>query len=181
MSERLICHDRAEIRATDADVHDIANPLSRMALPSAVSESIGKVRHAIKHRMDLGHHVLTFHKEGSLPRRAQSHMQHRSLLGGVDPLPVEHGVDSLPQPGLRCQLEEKLERLFGDSVFRIIQIQVRCLQNHPLTACWVLSEQFAQMQSAHLIEVRSQGLPRLALGQRLNFCCHHLLSVVLNC
>src|SRR5260370_29499408 len=58
MLKGLVGHHRSEVGAPDADVDDIANALTGMALPFAAPDPIGEVGHLIEHSVDLGYHVL---------------------------------------------------------------------------------------------------------------------------
>ena len=62
MLQRLVGHDRAEIRAADADVDHVADAPAGMTLPGAAAEPMGELRHPVQNGVDLGHDV---------PRRRQ--------------------------------------------------------------------------------------------------------------
>ncbi len=96
--ERFVGHDRAEIGAANADIDHIANGLAGMALPGTRAHAIGKSRHLVQNGMDLGYHILAVVENGSAARRAQGDMKHCALLGDVDLVAAEHGVDVLAHP-----------------------------------------------------------------------------------
>jgi hypothetical protein len=80
-----------------------------------------KSGHLVEHRMDLRHHILAVDDDGGSFGRAQGHVQHRALLGGVDLLAAKHGVDSRPQARFLGQFEEKLDGFSGDAVLRVVE------------------------------------------------------------
>ena len=54
-------HARAQVAATDADVHDIGDGLALCALPGAAAQRLGERGHAGEHGVHLGHHVMASH------------------------------------------------------------------------------------------------------------------------
>ena len=134
MPERFVGHHRPEVGAADADVDDVANALAGVALPRAAAHAVGEVGHLVEHRMDLGHHVLAVHDDGGVPRRAQGDVQHGAILGDVDLVAAEHGVDARAQAGFSGQLHEQLEGFVRDAVLRVIEEQARRLGRQPFAA-----------------------------------------------
>ena len=98
--QRLVGHDRPEVGAADADVDDVADALAGVALPCAAAHAVGEVGHPVEHGVDLGHDVLAVDDDRRAARCAQRHVQHGAVLGDVDLLAREHGVDALAQAGL---------------------------------------------------------------------------------
>ena len=76
-----------------------------------------KSRHLVEHRVDLGHDVLAVDDDRRVARRAQRDVQHRAVLGDVDLLAAEHGVDALAQARLLGELQQQPHRLVGGSRF----------------------------------------------------------------
>ena len=103
--QRLVRHHRPEIGAADADVDDVANPLAGVALPRAAADAVGEVGHLVEHGVHLRHDVLAVDDDRRALRRAQRHVQHGPILGDVDLLAAEHGVDPRPQAALVRQLQ----------------------------------------------------------------------------
>jgi hypothetical protein len=61
-------------------------------------------------------------------------MQDRSIFRDVNLLAPEHRIDPRPQTAFLRQLKKKLNRLFGDSVFRIIEINTSRLDREAVPA-----------------------------------------------
>ncbi len=98
----------------------------RMRLPVwpfqvAAADPVGEVRHLVEHGVDLGHHVLAVDDDRCPSRRAQGHVQHGAVLGDVDLLAAEHGVDPRAQAGFLRQLQEQLEGFVGDAILRVVE------------------------------------------------------------
>ena len=59
-------------------------------------------------------------------RRAQRDVQHRAVLGDVDLLAGEHRVDlSRAGSNSSASFEQQLQRLVGDAVLRIVEVDAR--------------------------------------------------------
>src|SRR5258708_39522215 len=106
MLQRLIGHERPEIRSADADVDHVADALARMTLPGAAAESTGEIRHPVQDGMDVGHHIPAVVNDGGTTRRAQGYVKHCAFLRDVDLVAPEHGVDAIPQPRLSGKLKQ---------------------------------------------------------------------------
>ncbi len=119
--ERLRHHDRAEIGAADADVHDVFDGLAAVAGPLPGPDLPAERAHLLEDPM----HILA---DGPEPMvvlgRSQRDMQNGTILGGVDLLAREHGLAALPQVGLLGKLEQEVERLLGDAVLGEIEEDV---------------------------------------------------------
>ncbi len=69
-----------------------------MRLPVApvhapVAHAVGERRHLGEHLVHVGDDVLAVHDEAGGRRHAQGDVQHGAVLGDVDVLAGEHGVD----------------------------------------------------------------------------------------
>ncbi len=95
-------------------------------------------------------------------RRAQRDVQHRAVLGDVDLLAAEHRVDPRAQPAFLGELDQQRERLVGDAVLRVVEVEARRLGRQALAALRVVGEELAQMQVAHLRQMGRKRLPRRA-------------------
>ena len=63
----------------------------------AAADLLGEVGHLVEHGVDLGHDVLAVDDDRLPLRGAQGDVQHGAVLGDVDLVAAEHGVDPLPQ------------------------------------------------------------------------------------
>ena len=61
-------------------------------------------------------------------RRAQRNVQHRAVLGDVDVLAAEHGRPQLGQVRLLRQRDQQVDRLGGDPVLGVVEIDALGLQ-----------------------------------------------------
>ena len=165
MLQRLVGHDGAEIGAADADVDDVADPLAGVALPVAAAHAVGEGGHLVEHGMDLRHDVLAVDEDRGVARRAQRHVQHGALLGDVDLLAAEHGVDALAQARLFGELEQQLQRLVGDAVLRVVEIDADGLDRQALAALGVVGEELAEVQPLDLLVVGLESGPSRTLAQ----------------
>src|SRR5262249_21926005 len=171
--ERFVGHHRAEIRAANADVDDVADALTRMALPFAAPHPVRELGHGVEDGVDLGHDVLAVHDDRRATRSAQGDVQDGPIFGHVDLVAPEHGVDALPEATLRGQSTEQRDGLVGDPILGVVEIDPGRLRGEALTTAWVLGEQRAEVTLRDLLLVILERLPRLARGQRQD--SHHRL------
>ena len=164
--ERLIGHHRAEVGAADADVDDVADRLAGVPLPRAGADAVGEVGHLVEHGVYVGHDVLAVHDDGRAARRTQRHVQHGTVLGDVDLLAAEHRVDPLAQPAFLGELQQQLQRLVGDAILRVVEVDADGLGRQPLAALGIVGEELAQVDVAHLAMMRLQSLPGGPCGER---------------
>ena len=167
MPQRLVGHDRPQVRAANADIDHVANALAGMPLPLAAADAIGKCGHPVEHGMDLGHHVLAVDKNLRPLRRAQRHVQHRPPFGEVDLVAAKHGIDPRLQTRLLRQFDQQLDGLVGNAILRVVEEQAHGLNGHFRAALRVCREQIAQMHPTYLLMVSFELLPGLQLSQRL--------------
>ena len=81
--ERLVGHDRPQVRAADADVDHVADAPAREPRPGAAAHAVGEVGHLVEHGVDLGDHVLAVDDDRGAARRAQRDVEDGPLLGDV--------------------------------------------------------------------------------------------------
>ena len=150
--ERLVDHDRAEVRAADADVHDRFDALAGHARPGAVA-------HRVRERRDLREHLLhvvvdVLPVDGERGGRdelagggaAQRRVQHSAVLRDVDVLAGEHrGVAAGHVDGPR-DLEEVAQHLLRHQVLRQVDREVGGLERVAARAALVLGEPRAQVR-----------------------------------
>ena len=163
--QRFIGHHRPEIRAADADVHNVADALAGMAYPCPAADAVGEVGHPVQHLVHVRNDVAPIHRNGRPARRPQRRMEHGPVFGAVDLLALEHGVNPLPQAGFVRELQQELHRLAGDAVLRVIEINARRFGGQALAALAVIREQIAQVQRARLLTMGLEALPGRPLGE----------------
>ena len=166
MAQRLVGHDGPEVRAADADVDDVPDAPARESLPVAVADPVAKRAHLVEHLVDAGDDVLAVHENRFVPGGAERDVEDGAVFGDVDLLAAEHRVDAFTQAAILGELEQEGERLVGDAVLRVIEVQARCLGRETLTALRVVGKQVAQVPPLHLLMVGGEGLPGGPLGER---------------
>src|SRR5262245_16459385 len=141
MAQRLVGHHRPTIRSTDADIDYAADALARVALPGATAHPLREIRHPIENGVDLGHDIPAVVYDGGAARRAQGHVQHCAVLRDVDLVAAEHRLNALLEPDLPGELDQQPQRLVGDAVFRVVEIDSGDLDREPLAALRVLGKE----------------------------------------
>ncbi len=119
--ERAIGHLRSEMRAADADVDDVPDPLSRVALPGARADLIGEGGHLVEHGVDLGNDVLAVDDDFPVARRPERDVQDGAVLAHVDLLAREHRVALRLHAAGAGEGREQTDGLVGDAVLRIVE------------------------------------------------------------
>ena len=75
----------------------IGLPVAPVQRPGA--DVVGKRAHPVEHRVDLADNVDTIHADRARLRCSQCGVQHRSILGGVDPVAAHHRVSGCSESG----------------------------------------------------------------------------------
>ena len=88
-------------------------------LPLAGADGVGEGAHPVEHLVHLGDDVDPVDDERAAARHPQRHVQHRAVLGDVDPLAGEHRVAPLGDTGLLGQRDE--QRSIVSSVTRFFE------------------------------------------------------------
>ncbi len=122
--------------------------------------------------MDLGDDVLAVHDDGLPLGGAESHMQDGPLLRDVDLLAPEHGLDAGPQAGFLRQLQKEPERLVGDPVLRIVQVDADGLSRQALPALRIGGEELPKMRLPHFPVMGFEGLPGREFREPREACRH---------
>src|SRR4051812_33023850 len=99
-------------------------------------------------------------------------MEHRPVLGDVEVLTAEHRVDPFAQSGGLRQRDEQVDRLRGDPVLRVVQVEVAELHGQLGAARGMLGEQVAKVEIADLLVVLAQCLPL----RRANRADHYFID-----
>ncbi len=159
IAQRLVCHHRPQVGAADANVDDVADALAGEAFPLAAAHTLRKVAHAVKHGVHLRHNILAVDVDMGVARGAQGDMQHGAVLGDVDLVAAEHGVDVGAQIGLFCQLHEQPHGFVGDAVLGVVEVDAQLVDHHAFAAPWINRKEVAQMNIAHLGEMLVESMP----------------------
>ena len=86
-------------------------------------------------------------------------MQHGAILGDVDLVAAEHGVDAPAQVGLVGQPAQQRQRLVGDAVLGVVEKDAGRLGGQPLAACRVVREQLCGGAAARIVSCVRQRAP----------------------
>ena len=159
MAQRFIGHDRPEVGAADADVDDVPDRLAGVPLPLARADAVGEGGHPVEDGVHLRDDVDAVDDERLPSWHAQRDVEDGAVLGDVDAVAAEHRLGPLAQAGLLGELQEEAERLVGDAVLRVVEVQASPLRRQPLAARRVVGEQVAQVEVAYLRVVLLQRLP----------------------
>ena len=166
--ERFVGHDRAEIGSTDTDIDHVADLLAGVTEPLARADAVGERRHFVEHLVHSGNNILAVDEDFLRARRAQSRVQHRTVLGAVDFFSAEHGVNASAQSPLFGQGEKQTQRLARDAVFRVIEKKTASFGGERGSPLRFRGEKLAQMQAGHLGMMFLQGVPGGSVGQRFH-------------
>ena len=157
--QRLVGHDRPEIRPADADVDDVADSLAGVAGPGAASNPVAEIAHAIQHAMDVRDHIVPVDDDRRRGRRAQRHVQDRAIFGDVDLVAAEHRVDPPTQIRFIRELAQQPHRLVGDAMLGVVEIDAGGFDRQPLSAARIVLEQLTEVPGLQRPGVRVERLP----------------------
>ena len=161
----FVGHHGPEVRAADADIHDVAYALAGSPKPLTAADAVRELAHPVQHRVHLRHDVDAVHDDRGVAWGAQRDVQHRALLGHVDLLATEHRVDSLAEPRLLGELQQQAQRLVGDAVLRVVEVDPRRIDRQPLAAIWIALKQVSKVDVPYRCAMRLERLP--CLGRRV--------------
>ncbi len=167
VTQRLVGHHRAEVGAADADVDDVADALAGMAQPVPASDLLRECGHALQNRVHFRHDVDAVDDDLFAFGLAQSSVQNGALLGRVDLLAAEHGLDARTQAALLGKAQEQAQRLAVDAILRVVEIKPGSFHCKALAAPLILGEEPAQVHGADRLCVRLELLPH---GKRAHGC-----------
>ena len=142
-------HLRPEVAAPDTQVDDIPD-----AAGLDIAYGLRKVQHVVQHTV----HQLTV---WPLPLgHTKGRVQHRSALGEVDGLPLEHGIAAQLNLALVAQVEQELQNLGIHMVLGQVGKYFRCLQAQRLKTLRITLESIAQVECFSVrFKVRIQREP----------------------
>src|SRR5580700_1175100 len=111
MFESFVGHHWPEVRAANADIHDVTDALARVTFPGTAADALGEVSHLVENGVNLGHYIVAINDDGRTFGSTQSDMQHGSLFSDVDLFTPEHRLNSRLQICLFGQFKEELDSL----------------------------------------------------------------------
>ncbi len=103
-------------------------------LQSPDADPVGEGGHAVEDLVHLVHDVDAVDDERRPFRHAERDVEDRAVLGHVDAVAGEHHVAALLELGLSGELEEQRERLVGDAVLGVVEVEPGGLDGQPLPA-----------------------------------------------
>jgi hypothetical protein len=122
--EGLSDHDRAKVRATNANVDNGVDRLAAVTLPLARANLLGELLHVLQHAVDLLDYALAIDLHGLVGSVAQGHVVDSASLCEVDLLALEHVIAKLLNLCLLGKLNKQGESLLGDEVLGEIEEDV---------------------------------------------------------
>lgn len=81
----------SEVRAADADGHDVGEGLAGHASALAAAHGVRECFHAVKHGVHVRDHVLAVHSERGALGSTERSVSHGAVLRDVEVLAAEHG------------------------------------------------------------------------------------------
>ncbi len=175
-AQHLVGHGGAEVGAADADVDDVPQRASGGAGPRAGAHLAGEVGHAVEDLVDLGNDVRAAGAavlDDGAARGAERGVQDGAVLGGVDALAAVHRVAPSGHVGGLGQLPQQRQRLVGDELLGVVDVQVADAEGVPLTAVRVVGEELTQAHLAERRAVVGERGPLRPLGQPGSACWVH--------
>jgi hypothetical protein len=109
----------------DADIDHVADAFACVTFPFTAAHTIGEFGHLIEDGMDFGNNVFAVHENVLVARGAQRHVQHRAVLGEVDPVAAEHCIYFPTQFAFVSQTQQQPQGLVGEAMLGIVEIQPR--------------------------------------------------------
>ena len=159
--ESLVHHDRAQVGATDTDVHNGLDALAGDAGPLAVAHALSECVDLLQHGVNVCVYVLTVNGQcrGVTLGAAQRGVQYCAVLGDVNVLAGEHRLASLLQLDLFSELDQQLNGFGGNQVLGQVDVQFVGGEAELLRTFRVSGKPFAQVRSEGLV-VSGQSRPR---------------------
>mmetsp|Transcript_47568 Transcript_47568/g.97268 ORF Transcript_47568/g.97268 Transcript_47568/m.97268 type:complete len:285 (-) Transcript_47568:56-910(-) len=157
---RLECfryHDRAEVRATDADVDGVRELLAREAHALSRSHLGDERAHAGKDVVDGRHDVGALHQDWGVGAVTKRNVQHRAAFSGINNSAAEHSIPPLSNPCFLCERDEELHGLLRDPVLAVVQENVAHLEAELLESLGVPLEERAHV---HILDGHVVALER---------------------
>ena len=109
-------HDGPEVRASDADVHDVGNRLALVPFPRPGADLLGKDLHVLTGSLDLRHQVFALDDQGLIGRATESDMKDSTIFSEIDFIAAKHSISELLDFGLFEELAEEFKSFRGDAI-----------------------------------------------------------------
>ena len=167
VAQGLVGHHGSEIRAADADIDDVFDALAGMAFPLAGADVVGKLGHAVEHGMDFWNDIRAIDFDRRRAGSTEGGVENGAILGDVDLVATEHGVNLPAQTGSIGEIDEASDRLAGDQVFRIIQEKPGGFKLELLGAFGIGSEKLAEVRKR--FGLVGEGFPGGVCGEHRSF------------
>jgi hypothetical protein len=155
----LHCHRGAEVRTSDADVDHGGEAGAGGTSIDAVAHAGGELEHAGALCQHLARDRLAAWRVRRDVGHSQRHMQHRTILGGVDRLTAPLGIDARSQSACFREIAEQAQALGVDALPREIEIEADRVARESLTSRGVRIAQRTQVDLAGIRGVRLQRPP----------------------
>ena len=91
--------------------------------------------------MHVRHDVLAVDDQLGVPRQSQRSVQHRAVLRGVDVHSGEHLIAAVFEVGRPGKVDQQLQRLAGDAVFAVVDVEVADRHSELATAIGIVVEE----------------------------------------
>ena len=140
----------------------------RIGLPvwpvhSPRADPLAKARHPVEHLVDLRDDVVAVDDQRALARHPQGDVEHGAVLGDVDVLAARTSPRAARAARARRRAPtSSAERLVGDPVLRVVEVEPGRLGGQPLAAVGVGGEEVAQVARRDLGVVALERPPALA-------------------
>ena len=157
--ESLVHHDRAQVGATDTDVHNGLDALAGDAGPLAVAHALSECIDLLQHGVNVCVYVLAVNGQcgGVTLGAAQCGVQYCAVLGDVNVLAGEHRFASLFQLDLFSELEQQLNGFGGNQVLGKVDVQFVGGEAELLRAFRVSGKPFAQVRGEGFVMSGQSG------------------------
>ena len=131
------------------------------ARPLAGAQPVGEVAHRVEHRVHVGDDVLAVDRQARRPRGSRSAVCSTARSSEVlmcSPANIASRRSS--RSAALGQVDQQRQRLAGDAVLAVVDVEVADGQRQLPAAVGVLGEELAEVLVADLVVVADQRVPR---------------------
>ena len=121
---------------------------------------MGKRSQPIELLVHLVHHVFPIDHDRFVRAVPKRDVQHGTILGSIESFAGKHGVDRAAQVRLFGQLQQQRHGFVGDSILRVVQIEIAQRYGISVRPFRVVLKKIAEVNVFHFFVVRVQGAPR---------------------